>query len=462
MKFKRRFYDSTVSFRNISKERLILGIVIGLASVFFIYGFLYMLRELFRVLSNGFGYLPNILSEFERNTFNWFFAALSLVFGNSIVINFVIGRSQNVLPRRNPKRFRILNEQLFLNANFFYWFAKMGSIIGLISINFTDFNFLPNFIIPIILLILVLYLESWKTLSLILRKKRFKWMTIHFLIFFVFSFGLSKVNFINYKTIDNEQLKYNPLIDLPKSNYDNVTYMDPYMNVYLSDNNNGKLLFKNYENDITDSNLDFLDYKLRINWRFQEKASIRILVNSNTKMDVVKIIEQQIKKANINYIIYGTFENDLIARRFSSGGIKIKLADTFYYEDDILKAFYTRDTHFYEVEKDFKPKDTLNIKLGKEVKIDNLVVPNDMLVIKFTSYINENTIFQYEYSLDLNYQNYITVLSSHLFAIKKLREKNITVTPKWENFKLKNRKEFIEDQQRLRDEFPFRIIEKIN
>ncbi|MCF7569026.1 hypothetical protein L3X37_11720 [Sabulilitoribacter arenilitoris] len=50
MKLNRRFYDSSVRFKNISLERVVLEIVLGLASSLIIYSFFYVMRETFRVI----------------------------------------------------------------------------------------------------------------------------------------------------------------------------------------------------------------------------------------------------------------------------------------------------------------------------------------------------------------------------------------------------------------------------
>lgn len=88
MKLKRRFYDDSINFDNLSVKRLVLGIVIGLVSAFTAYSFFYVLRETFRVFSfgtmnYGFQNSQNIISETNRNFYNLFFAGLSLILGNS-------------------------------------------------------------------------------------------------------------------------------------------------------------------------------------------------------------------------------------------------------------------------------------------------------------------------------------------------------------------------------------------
>jgi len=464
MKLKRRFYNSSMDFNAISTERFVLGIVIGLAYAFAIYGFAYFMRESIRLMSSGFGYLPNILSETERNVYNWFFAALAIIFGNSIAISIILGGTNHYFGKKQIKNRRIINDQFFLNTSFAFWFLKICFIIGIFSMSFTDFNFLPEYFYFIILLIAVLYLDTWKTLSLVLKDRKFKWMLIHFLFFITSSYGLSRLDFVDYNRLDNNQLNFKPLIHLPKSEYNNVSFQDYYLDVYFKENKEKKLSFGYYENSLNDSHLDFLDYKLKLYEPYQDKLAIRLSANKHTKMKTIKSIEDQVKKAEIDYIIMATFEDDLHATRFSNCGIKIKLKDSGYQEDNVLNNFYSMKTHFFKIEAGIKPEDTLKININKNLVIDGSIVPKSQLIKNLQKKINKNIIFQYEFNSDSKYQDYIIVLSAHLSAIDSLRKKNTKVQLKWDNEKMRytNKEQFIREQQTLRHKYPFFMIEKYN
>lgn len=464
MKLKRRFYDSSISFNNISLERLVLGIVVGLAFAFFIYSFAYLLRELIRLMSSGLGHLPNILSESERSVYNWFFAALSLIFGNSIAISIILGGTNQYFGKKQFKNRRIINDQLFLNSSFAFWFLKISYIIGIFSMSFTDFNFLPEFNYFIILLVIVLYLETWKALSLVFKKHRFKYILIHFLILFFSSYLLSKLDVVNYKKIDNNQLKFKPINDLPKSNLNNVSWRTNYFDAFLKDKSEEKLSFGYYENDLENAYLDFLDFKLKLYKGYQHNAAIRISANKGENMSRIKYVENQVRKAEIPYIIFATFEDDILAKRFSNAGIKINLASFGYQEDNILNEFYLNKPHFYKVANNLESQVTLKINISKNLLINDSIISKSLLIQEFQKNINENTIFQYEFNSNTEYQDYITVLSSHLKAIEILREKNNKVELKWDNEKLRyiNKEQFIKEQQRLRLKFPFLVTEKYN
>ena len=141
MKFNRRFYNSKINFNSISRKRIVLSILLSLISALVIYSFFYVFRENFRMMNLDFENRPIIISEVNRNFHNLFFATISLIFGNSIAINFLISRPQLIISKRNIKRSRILNDQVFLSFNFIYWFAKIWFFIGVFSFLTIGFDY---------------------------------------------------------------------------------------------------------------------------------------------------------------------------------------------------------------------------------------------------------------------------------------------------------------------------------
>lgn len=464
MKFKRLFYDSTVNFNNISRQRLVLAILIGLVSALTIYSFYYVLRETFRVMSVGFDNLPNILSEADRNFYNLFFAGLSLIFGNSITINFLFSKPQRILSKFNPTRKRILNDQIFLSFNFMYWFAKIGLVFGVFSMCCMDFNFLPYFTIPAIILLFVLYLESWKSLSTVFRKKRLKYQVLHLLIILILTFGISQIDIINYKKIDENALKANPIIDLPYSTFYNNkknSWPNRAINFKLIINEMNELII--IAEDRRKISLEHIAQEI-INKRasmreeFISFLKVKISADKNIPLIYIRRFEAELLSVNQSRIIYNVYNDDLYARRFESRGLK-KIITPF-----VLKFKQNSVLPLTDYETEYHPiiDDTLKIKIGKEIIVSNLVVPNNMLIIKFKNHINKNTVFEYIYNKDTKYQDYITVLSAHFKAIDLIRKKNQKVELISQDFKYINVDEVREEESRLREEYPTAIIEKFN
>ena len=460
MKLKRRFYDSSINFSKISTERIVLNITIGLASAFTIYGFFYVIRESFRFLSFGFEYLPNIISESNRNLYNIFFAGLSLIFANSIVINLIFSKPQSVLSRKNPKRKRILNDQIFLSFNFSYWFTKMGLVFGIFSMGFMDFDF-SSYIWVSYLLLFVLYLESWKGLSMVFRKNRLKVQFLHLILMILLTLGLSRLDFINYKAIDELSIKSNPVYDLPHSDFYNDTnnryYDEISFKIDLVENNQLRFYVNNKWGFINDISSIIIAERASMREELVPFLKVRIIANKDIELKYIKMLEAEFYVINQYRIIYDVYNDDLLSARFESRGIEKRLQQV------VLKLRSHSEIPLPPLpvstlrENKVVYQDTLKIEIGKNIKANGGVVPNDILVRYFKNYINENIVFEYEYKMNTKYQDYINVLSSHYAAAYQLREQNQTIFED-NKYNVSYKKE----QRILVDQFPVLIVEKLD
>jgi len=85
----------------------------------------------------------------------------------------------------------------------------------------------PRYNIILVIIILVLFLHSWMNIRRLFLGKSLKWMLNSFVILTILSFGLSCINFVNYKEINRMALKrnvwHNYHIVLPESDvYDDL------------------------------------------------------------------------------------------------------------------------------------------------------------------------------------------------------------------------------------------------
>ncbi len=458
--FNKRFSDNSVNWTKFPVERIIMGIVIGLLYALTIYSFAYIFREAIRLMSSDFGHLPLILNPNERLVYNWLFAAIALVFGNSIAISFIISGPNWFRNKRQTKIRRIINDQIFLNSSFAFWFLKICYIFGIFSIFSTDFNFLPEFTVFIIILVIVLYLDIWKHLSIVLKKKRFKVITLHFVLFLLLSFVLSKFELIDYRRLDNEQLSLKPQLELPKSYYNNVSYYDYWPQVYLKDSTGKRLSWGYEEGLLEDAHLYLIDEKSNMLYPFE--TAVRVSADKSMDLELIKLFEAQMNRAKIEYMIFATHEETLEATRFSNCGIKVKLKKDGYSEYDFSNNFQFRRRHKFYEEKNKVFEDTVKVEVGQSLLIDGSKVLSGQIMETYMRLINENTIFQYQINSKTKYGDYITSISAHLAAIDSLRENSRRVTLRFDDIELKyiNKNEFLEEEQRLRNDFPFIMFEK--
>ena len=195
---------------------------------------------------------------------------------------------------------------------------------------------------------------------------------------------------------------------------------------------------------------------------FVQDVSIRLSADKRTKMDLIKSVEKKIVQAEINNIIYATQEKDVRARRFSNNGIKLRLKSNRLIENNKENIHFGIRNTYYDIENSLIANDTVVLEIGSKIKMDGVEMDRKMLVTDFKNEIKKNKVFKYLYSNDLEFNDYIYVLSTHLKAVNLLRNNEQKIILKLsDDLRLINKKAFIEEQQQLRDLFPFNMTEKM-
>ncbi len=391
MKFSRLFYDSRLSFKRVPTNWVVISIIIGLLSTLSIYSFLYTLNEVFRLFSSGYDNTPYIFSSSERSFYNLFFAGLSIVFGNSIAILSLVSRPSRAISRLNPIRKRILNDQIFLNFSFSYWFVKIGLVFGIIAMCCIDVNFLPSFKFYAYLLLFVLYLESWKALSRAIPKHRIKIQLLHLVILFALSFGLSRIDIVDYKSIDNGLLENNPIINLPNSKFHDepLDWRNPRISFKVELDIKGDLAIYTENKkriDLNDITSVIVNESKNLREELINHILVQISADKNLDIKHIKKIEAELISINQRRILY-VLSEDVLTERYDVRAIKFRILK------DVLSLKDTTDNKipFYYSLPDFAdnqiPMDTLAISIGSVVKINGLKFSEEKFSEEFEKYI---------------------------------------------------------------------------
>ncbi|WP_299111808.1 hypothetical protein [uncultured Winogradskyella sp.] len=465
MKFNHLFYDSEINFKSISRKKIVLSILLGLVSAIIFYCFFYVVRESDRMMSLDFENRPFIMPESSRYLYNLFFAAISMIVGNSIAISFLVSRPQNVFLKRNIKRSRIINDQVFLGPNFIYLFTKIWFLFGAFAWGFMGSEFLDYYFLPSILIVIVLYLESWKTLITVIKKNRWKIQGIHLIAFVFLTFILSRINVIDYKLLDASILSSNPTIDVPSSFYPN----DNYHRYYYYDNLVIKMDFvdKNQVGLFNEENeqIEWQDL-YRVILDFKESSYnpvgtwVRLRANKNIPIKYIKEFELILLEMNQWRIIYEVANNDESTASYFNDQLEKHISPS------LLEAFPRTGKPprvlGWDLFKDQKFEDTLSVYISEKVQINNLETPLYILSEKLKSHINRSSIIEYIYGENVTFQEYINVLSAHKMATWEIRTT--------ENFdkidSLIRRNPFSSDEKlsiernRIIKKYPFRITER--
>lgn len=72
---------------------------------------------------------------------------------------------------------------------------------------FYVFSLYPEYNYIFILIVIVLFSQTWNTISLSFKRKGQKWMLISGVLLSITAFGISRINLIDYKTINLNYLK---------------------------------------------------------------------------------------------------------------------------------------------------------------------------------------------------------------------------------------------------------------
>lgn len=227
----------------ISRLRIVAGIAVGLFFSFAFYAFLYISREVFRLLSLTDTYDLWVLTDKEVYFYNLIFAFIAVIMGQSITFTFWFHFPGKLRLKRSYRKTAIINDQQALNWYFISWFSKLAIVFATLfglawHRGFYVFSFYPSYNYLFILVVVVLFLHTWTTLRLVFKRKSLKWMLYSAALISMLAFGLSRINLIDYKRINQNYLNYNIYhsytLDLPKTNsYEVLKRRSLVTNIYV-------------------------------------------------------------------------------------------------------------------------------------------------------------------------------------------------------------------------------------
>ena len=462
MLMKKNFLRPTPEFFNISYSRLIIGSLIGLLYAFSFYGFLYILREVFRIFSVNEMYDLWILTDEEVSFYNLFFAFISVIFGQSITFQYWIDRPRRIFEKYNYKKTSILNDQRVLNWYFLNWFSKLALVFGLMFGNVFNggyyvISFYSDYKFIFILIVFVLFLQTWNTIRITFKQKSLKWLLSSALIVSVISFGLSKVNLINYNSINNslnsKNIYYKYNFELPKSSICNKTEKRSLIeNLFVVESKEYKSII------IADRKiLEFEDLGQKIReWqssRYEKEIpfmTYRLNIHKNIKMKYVNKLKQELSLNGVSRIAYAVIPShieydkkyyqdcsfSIYLPNWESGIINLKEA---YYE--LSKFDNIIDIRQNDKLKYIINNSIINIKDIKQT-VKELIKDETNYIVRY--HINEN----------VNFQQNLNVLTYTKQAIDELRNRfsKTHFNTDYENLDYETKK-------KVRKKYPFRIFE---
>ena len=450
---------------HISRSRFLRAVLYGIATTLGVYTLLCGLREGFRTLdflmSNG----PTIFDDVTRNWQNVNFALISSVFGNSIFIGtiFMSPVKGSIL---KYKRLAILNDQIFLGGNFLYLFFKLFALFGIFAAISFDFNYLKEHMYIFVLLAIVLFLESWKHIIRVYKRKAYKLMIINLLAIVFVVFTVSKISIFNYKKIDAALLEKNPKIDLPISSFRNNknTWKRDFLKIYSENDvikynlNRESISFDEIFDRIVASQSRYHDWG-------NERRPVFIFASHNLPISEVKKVEKELAYALIRKLIYVTRKPyGQFTSRFESDGIHYSLNWANLSEKDFKERALSPPPILSSINQNFfKDKRFIDVDIRDTFRIEGKEYTNKKeLVLFFKEHINDTTCFNLKYLPTTSFQNYISALGIYKQALIELRDEITTLNWQDVEYNWSLREQYETEQYKARNVYPYTMLENFN
>ena len=192
--------------------KLVAGIVVALLMSFVVYAFSCVMLEAFRIVSVTPEYDMWVLDDKERSFYRLFFAFVSVILAQSFCLAYWFDGPRRFFEKGHRTAVMIVNGQRGLNWYFLSWFAKVV-FCWLVIITFPGwfyvFPFYSGLTGIFILIIIVLFMQPWVAMRLAFKRKTLKWMVLSALLVSALAFGMSRINLVDYESLENVFLSRN-------------------------------------------------------------------------------------------------------------------------------------------------------------------------------------------------------------------------------------------------------------
>lgn len=463
---KKHFLHRKEDLFEIPKSKLIAGILIGLGYAISFYSFLYVFREVFRIFTAPWTYSLWVLSDSEVNFYNVFFAFISVIFGQSICFTFWFNKPKKLFGRRYLRQINIVNDQRVFTWYFLSWFSKLALAFGIMfGATIGDFHyafsFYPDYNYLFILIIVVLYFSSWSNIRLTFKRKSLKWLLTSMILVAALSFGLSRINVIDYRTLNEKYLEndifYKYTLELPESDfYQKHEKRSLVEDIYIvkkknePENTKPTVVINNAEIALKDIERTIFELSSKRHEAERNYITYQFFIHKDIRMNFINELKAEVSKVGVKRIAYAVVpENPEFDQR--------------YYGN---LAFFTRLFNYFSDSTSYMKLYNEVSGFSNQIEIKGLN-NNECLVngspIKFSqlketlfNQISKDTNFviKIDMGVEDSFSSYLNILNSSYKSIREIR--NLYALSKF-------RREFdLLDTEKMRmvaKKYPFRIFE---
>lgn len=416
--------------KNIPIYKFLIGIILGLLAAFFLYEILYLFRETLRVFSKSEEHDIWILTDEEVDFYNLIFAFIATIMGQSICLIYWFDTPKTNFNARPTRLGSVVHEQRLLNWYFLNWFAKLAFVFGIMFgfpgfAGHYEFSFFPDFNYFFILIIIVLFLQTWNGILLVFKAKAFKWMLISALIVSSVSYGLSKINIVAYKELNNRVIekrispKYQ--LNLPESSVfkkqEQKNWL-PKVSVVFSKDSTIKEPIYLLGNSMLGPRAIALKMdsisKARSNPKFwNEQANFNFQIDKNMPMRDVERMKEELGHVDFRWLDILVLPRD---RKF----------EDFYYQSIQYSylSIFNQYNILYETNKEKEFSNIIKIECAEnQYLINNNIVSVEAFKIKLQNLMqkDKNYVIEFYFGEQVTFSQYVGTYSTLWELVNELR-----------------------------------------
>ena len=450
----------------LSTFKLVSGVVVALLMSFVFYFFSCAMLEAFRVMTLTPEYDIWVPSEKERSFYQLFFAFVSAVFAQSFCLAYWFDGPRRFFERSHRSAVMIVNGQRNLNWYFLSWFGKVvfGWFIFLsIPGGFYAFSLYPNFKHLFILLIIILFLHPWVAMRMAFKQKTLKWMALSAVLVTVLAFGMSRINVVDYKSLDNAFLSRNASylhgLELPEAEaLEKVEHATLSKNAYMvqtKDKTGSKCMIV-----VDGKTVDLKAFSgVMEEWRLcHNEADIplltcRLSIDKKVKMRDVNEVLQALADIRFYRIQYAAVpkQRELDIRYYNFLALHTMRLPIRFYGDSIYQQWVEGVGEI--------PNQIIVTSLGAETyDVNGNVVEGTECKTVFKDLIQRDLDYIIRFKVDdeMLYGDYFTVMASAMEALNELKDEYAME----KYLKHLDQVRSYEEEKEIHDHFPFRYFEE--
>lgn len=229
MVLKRKYLHAYPHLPAIPHGKLITGVLLGLLFAFSFYSFLYVCREALRLLF----FLTDerdilVLSDHGLSIANLILAYIAIIMGQSLCFAYWLDTPMGKFGKYGFRIRAIVNDQRGMNSYFISWFSRLAYTFPLLlgSTKMGGIYVAESFsgyVYMLALIIVVLFLHTWINIRRLFNGKSLRWMLVSAALLSVLSFGMSRINLIDYKGLNevilSNNVRHTHRMQLPEARY---------------------------------------------------------------------------------------------------------------------------------------------------------------------------------------------------------------------------------------------------